>query len=73
MHATSHNRYLVSFDATPTPIVLEVASNSLRVEQATAALLPNIPIPSVANVPKHLQEMAQEVIGKNLQIINNKS
>ena len=67
LHATSHNRYMVSFDATPTPMVLEVASNSLRVEHATAALPPDIPIPSVVNVPEHLQEMAREVIDEDLQ------
>ncbi len=67
LHATSHNRYVVSFDATPTLIVLEVASNSLRVEHATAALLPNIPIPSEANALEHFQEIMQEEIDENLQ------
>jgi hypothetical protein len=37
LQATSQNRYMVSFDASPNPIVLEVASNSLRVENAAAA------------------------------------
>jgi hypothetical protein len=37
LQATSQNRYMVSFDASPNPIVLEVASNSLRVEFAAAA------------------------------------
>jgi hypothetical protein len=32
-----------------------------------AALPPNIPIPFVANIPEHLQEMVQEVIDENLQ------
>jgi hypothetical protein len=68
LHATSHNRYMVSLDATPTPIVLEVAWNSLRVEHATAALPPDIPDPSVANVPVHLQEIAQEVIKEKLHV-----
>jgi hypothetical protein len=58
---------MVSFDASPKPIVLKVALNSLRVEHAMAALAPNIPISSVTNVPEHLQEMVQEVIYENLQ------
>jgi hypothetical protein len=58
---------MVSFDATPTPLVLNVASNLLRVEHAMAALPPNIPVPSVANVSEHLQDMAQEVIGEHLE------
>jgi hypothetical protein len=32
-----------------------------------AALPPNVPVPSVANVPEHLQDMAQEVIDEHLQ------
>lgn len=32
-----------------------------------AALPPYIPIPSVANILEHLQEMVQEVIDENLQ------
>lgn len=67
LQATSCNRYMVSFDATPSPIVLEVPSNSLRVEHAAAALPPDLPIPSVANIPQHLQESAREQIDENLQ------
>jgi hypothetical protein len=58
---------MVSFDATPMPIVLEVALNSLRVENAAAALPPDVPIPSLANIPVHLHENAQEMIVKNIQ------
>jgi hypothetical protein len=68
LHATtSHNRYMVSFDATPTILVLEVASNSLRVKHVMAALPPDIPVPFVANVPEYLQDMAQEVIDEQFQ------
>jgi len=58
---------MVSFDATPTPIVLEVSSNLLRVEHMAAALPPDVPIPSIANVPEHLQENTQEMIHETVQ------
>jgi hypothetical protein len=67
LQATSRNRYMVSFDATPTPIVLEVSSNLLRVEHMAAALPPDVPIPSIANVPEHLQENTQEMIHETVQ------
>jgi len=67
LQATSRNRYMVSFDATPAPIVLEVVSNSLRVEHIAAALPPDVPIPSVANLPMHLQENTQEMIVEAVQ------
>jgi hypothetical protein len=65
----SHNRYMVSFDAAPMPIVLEVASNSLWVEHAVAALPRDAPIPSLANILMNLQENAhaQEMIDKDIQ------
>ncbi len=58
---------MVSFDATPAPIVLKVASNSLRVKHAAAALPPDVPIPSLENIPVNLQENAQEMIVENIQ------
>ena len=67
LQATSRNRYMVSFDATPAPIVLEVASNSLRVEHIAAALPPDVPIPSFTNLPMHLQENTQEMIVEAVQ------
>jgi len=67
LQATSWNQCMVSFDASPNPIVLEVASNSLRVENSTAALQPDVLIPSLDNVPQHLHEHAQEMINENIQ------
>ncbi len=67
LQVKSQNRYMVSFDASPDPIVLEVASNSLRVKQEAAALPPDVLIPSLDNIPQHLQENAQEMIDENIQ------
>jgi hypothetical protein len=39
----------------------------LRVEHAAAALPPDVPIPSLENIPVHLQENAQEMIVENIQ------
>lgn len=59
--------YMVSFDATPTPIVLEVASNCLRVKHKAAALPPDVLNPSLANIPITLQENSQEMNVKSVQ------
>jgi len=67
LQATSQNQYMVSFDASPNLIVLEVASNSLRVENEAAALPPDVLIPSLDNIPQHLHEHAQEMINENIQ------
>ncbi len=46
---------MVSFDTLPAPVVLEVAINSVRVEHEEAALPPDVLIPSLDNIPQHLQ------------------
>jgi hypothetical protein len=58
---------MVSFDVLPVPIVLEVSSNSLRVEHVAAALPPYVPIPSFTNIPMHLKEKTKLMIVKSVQ------
>jgi hypothetical protein len=60
LKATNCNRYMVSFDAAPMPLVLEVASISLRVEHAAVALPPKVPIPLLTSIPVYLQENSQD-------------
>jgi hypothetical protein len=51
LHATSCHRNMVSFGAMTTPVVVEVASNSLRVKHVAAVLPKDLPIPSLASIP----------------------